>query len=54
MYYVIIFRYLNQQPDFKALYPKLKGIDAATVDMSCSDSAFEAVSANYLKVYILI
>ncbi|VDL64190.1 unnamed protein product [Nippostrongylus brasiliensis] len=44
-------RYLNQNQENKALYPKLKNVDAAKVDMSCGDSGFEAVAAAYLKVF---
>ncbi|VDM70998.1 unnamed protein product, partial [Strongylus vulgaris] len=44
-------RYLNQNPENAKLYPKLKNIDGATVDMTCSDSGFENMSALYLKVF---
>ncbi|EYB98678.1 hypothetical protein Y032_0129g1494 [Ancylostoma ceylanicum] len=44
-------RYLNQNPENTKLYPKLKNIDGATVDMTCSDPGFEAVAASYLKVF---
>ncbi|KIH65301.1 hypothetical protein ANCDUO_04377 [Ancylostoma duodenale] len=43
------YRYLNQNPENAKLYPKLKNIDGATVDMTCSDPGFEAVAASYLK-----
>ncbi|ETN76226.1 hypothetical protein RB195_016048 [Necator americanus] len=44
-------RYLNQNSENTKLYPKLKNIDGATVDMTCSDSGFEAMAASYLKVF---
>ncbi|KAK6049833.1 hypothetical protein COOONC_12662 [Cooperia oncophora] len=44
-------RYLNQNPSHQSLYPKLKNVNAATVDMSCSDTGFEATAAAYLKVF---
>lgn len=44
-------RYLIQNPDNKALYPKLKNVDLATLDMNCSDSGFESTAAIYLKVF---
>ncbi|KAK6014098.1 hypothetical protein OSTOST_20553, partial [Ostertagia ostertagi] len=43
--------YLNQNPENASLYAKLKSIDAATVDPSCSNPGFEAVAGNYLKVF---
>ncbi|VDL70555.1 unnamed protein product [Nippostrongylus brasiliensis] len=45
------FRYLNQNPDNAGLYPKLKNIDGATVDASCTNPGFETVAGNYLKVF---
>ncbi|CAD6186702.1 unnamed protein product [Caenorhabditis auriculariae] len=44
-------KYLHDFPENKPLYSKLKNVDAATVDASCSDPAFETMSANYLKVF---
>ncbi|KAK5974769.1 Globin [Trichostrongylus colubriformis] len=44
-------RYLNQNPSHHSLYPKLKNIDPATVDMNCSDTGFETTAAAYLKVF---
>ncbi|PIC23522.1 hypothetical protein B9Z55_017199 [Caenorhabditis nigoni] len=44
-------KYLNDFPENKDLYPKLKNVKAATVDMNCSDPGFEAVAAQYLKVF---
>lgn len=48
--FLIFSRYLIQNPDNKALYPKLKNVDLATLDMNCSDSGFESTAAIYLKV----
>ncbi|ULT86865.1 hypothetical protein L3Y34_006530 [Caenorhabditis briggsae] len=48
---VMLAKYLNDFPENKDLYPKLKNVKAATVDMNCSDPGFEAVAAQYLKVF---
>ncbi|CAI4223346.1 unnamed protein product [Auanema sp. JU1783] len=48
---ILLSRYLNQQNENQAMYPKLKNIDPGTVSASCSDPGFEAISANYLKVF---
>uniref|UniRef100_A0A1I7XHX6 GLOBIN domain-containing protein n=1 Tax=Heterorhabditis bacteriophora TaxID=37862 RepID=A0A1I7XHX6_HETBA len=48
---MLLAKYLNQHPENKSLYAKLKNIDGATVDMSCSDPGFETVAATYLKVF---
>ncbi|EGT37641.1 hypothetical protein CAEBREN_29702, partial [Caenorhabditis brenneri] len=44
-------RYLNDFPENKAFYAKLKNVNALTVDMNCSDPGFEAMAAQYLKVF---
>ncbi|CAJ0960868.1 unnamed protein product, partial [Mesorhabditis belari] len=44
-------RYLKQQPDNKAMYAKLKNVDVSTLDAACSDTGFETIAANYLKVF---
>ncbi|CAI5451062.1 unnamed protein product [Caenorhabditis angaria] len=44
-------KYLNDFPENKELYAKLKNVKADTVDMNCSDPGFEAISATYLKVF---
>ncbi|PIO77781.1 globin [Teladorsagia circumcincta] len=48
---ILLAKYLNQNPENASLYAKLKSIDAATVDPSCSNPGFEAVAGNYLKVF---
>ncbi|CTQ86884.1 Globin domain-containing protein [Caenorhabditis elegans] len=44
-------KYLNDFPQNKDLYLKLKNVNAQTVDMNCSDPGFEAIAAQYLKVF---
>ncbi|CAB3398910.1 unnamed protein product [Caenorhabditis bovis] len=44
-------KYLNDFPENKELYGKLRNVKADTVDMNCSDPGFEALAANYLKVF---
>ncbi|CAL2044300.1 unnamed protein product [Caenorhabditis brenneri] len=44
-------KYLNDFPENKAFYAKLKNVNAQTVDMNCSDPGFEAMAAQYLKVF---
>lgn len=44
-------RYLNQNADAKGKYPKLKNVDASTVDSASNDPGFEAVAGAYLKVF---
>ncbi|MFH4974343.1 hypothetical protein AB6A40_001052 [Gnathostoma spinigerum] len=48
---VMMAKYLNQNPGNKSKYPKLKNVDAETVDSALSDPGFEAVAAAYLKVF---
>ncbi|CAI2355235.1 unnamed protein product [Caenorhabditis sp. 36 PRJEB53466] len=43
-------KYLNDFPENKDMYLKLKNVKA-DVDMNCSDPGFEAVAAQYLKVF---
>lgn len=43
-------RYLKENADKKALYPKLKNVDAGTISSATNDPGFEAVAAAYLKV----
>ncbi|GMT11015.1 hypothetical protein PFISCL1PPCAC_28747, partial [Pristionchus fissidentatus] len=43
-------KFLSEKPDNKALYSKLGKINGIP-DASCSDPAFEAVAAAYLKVF---
>ncbi|KJH43422.1 globin [Dictyocaulus viviparus] len=48
---LLLSKYLNQNPENTSLYAKLKNIDGATVDSSCSNPGFEAVAGSYLQVF---
>ncbi|CAD5231361.1 unnamed protein product [Bursaphelenchus xylophilus] len=46
----LLSRYLNANPQFRSKYPKLRNAPEE-LSTSCSDSGFENVSAQYLKLF---